>query len=51
MVFLDLPLQPTVVLDTAQASIDLLERRSRIYSDRRKTVMDELYVMHRVRLV
>ena len=42
MFYLDIPKQPTIVLDSAEAAIELLEKRSDIYSDRTQYVMDEL---------
>ena len=40
--YLDIPTQPVLVLNSAQAVFDLLEKRSEIYSDRPLIVMDEL---------
>lgn len=42
IVFLSLPAQPTVILDTVGAAIELLDRRSAIYSSRPTLVMDTL---------
>jgi len=42
VVWLDLPMQPTLVVGTAEAAFDLMEKRSHIYSCRQVTVMDEL---------
>jgi len=42
VVWLDLPMQPTIVVGTAQAALDLMEKRSQIYSCRQETVMDKL---------
>ena len=42
LVYLSLPTQPTIVLGTAKVALELLEKRSQIYSDRLLTVMDEL---------
>ncbi|KAI0082381.1 cytochrome P450 [Panus rudis PR-1116 ss-1] len=42
VIYLDLPMQPTVVLGSAKAINDLMEKRSHIYSDRKVTVMDHL---------
>lgn len=39
---MDLPQQPTVVLGSVQAALDLMEKRSHIYSDKPVFVMDEL---------
>lgn len=45
MIFLDLPGQPTVVLNSVDAAIDLLEKRSDIYSDRPVSLMHHLCVL------
>ncbi|CAL1701255.1 unnamed protein product [Somion occarium] len=42
VVFLHLPMQPTILVGTAKAAFDLLEKRSHLYSDRTETVMDKL---------
>ena len=42
IIFLQLPFQPTLVIGTAKAAFDLLEKRSHIYSDRPPYRMDEL---------
>ncbi|TCD69243.1 hypothetical protein EIP91_008346 [Steccherinum ochraceum] len=42
LVFLSLPTQPTIIINSAKAAMDLLDKRSQIYSDRLLTVMDEL---------
>ncbi|TCD66360.1 hypothetical protein EIP91_001466 [Steccherinum ochraceum] len=42
IIYLDLPLQPTIVLNSFEAATDLLERRSGIYSDRIKSVVVEM---------
>ncbi|KAH8094841.1 cytochrome P450 [Cristinia sonorae] len=42
LVYISLPTQPTIILGSAKAAVDLLEKRSQIYSDRLLTVMDEL---------
>ena len=34
LVYMDLPGQPTLVLNTTKAAIDLLDKRAAIYSDR-----------------
>ncbi|KAI0078417.1 cytochrome P450 [Panus rudis PR-1116 ss-1] len=39
LVYLDLPLRPTVILGSAKAAFDLLEKRSDIYSDRPANLM------------
>lgn len=44
IIFLDLPTQPTLVLNSFKAATDLMEKRSSIYSDKPAAVMDELYV-------
>ena len=40
--YMRIPRQNLIVLNTAQAVSDLLEKRSDIYSDRTQYVMDEL---------
>ncbi|KAK7676908.1 hypothetical protein QCA50_020164 [Cerrena zonata] len=42
VLYLNIPTQPVLVLNSAQAVLDLLEKRSEIYSDRPPVVMDEL---------
>ncbi|KAK7677340.1 hypothetical protein QCA50_019670 [Cerrena zonata] len=42
VMFLDLPNQPTVVLDSVEAAFELLEKRSDIYSDRPVSIMQQL---------
>ncbi|KAI0078411.1 cytochrome P450 [Panus rudis PR-1116 ss-1] len=42
VVYLDLPLRPTVILGSANAALDLLDKRSDIYSDRNVNPMVEL---------
>ncbi|KAI0796931.1 cytochrome P450 [Abortiporus biennis] len=42
IVYLDLPSQPMLILNSAKASFDLLEKRSDIYSDRPHSTIDEL---------
>ena len=42
VVYLDLPFQPTLILGSAKASLDLMEKRSHLYSDRVPCRMDEL---------
>ncbi len=44
IVYLHLPAQPTVVLGSVQAAIELLDRRSAIYSSRPTPIMDALLV-------
>ncbi|THH33533.1 hypothetical protein EUX98_g692 [Antrodiella citrinella] len=39
VVFLDLPAQPTILVGSAKVALELLEKRSEIYSDRRMPVM------------
>lgn len=43
IVYLRLPLKPAVVVGSAQAAMDLFEKRSHIYSDRNTSVMTQLY--------
>ncbi|KAI0796819.1 hypothetical protein C8Q75DRAFT_742363 [Abortiporus biennis] len=45
VLYMKLPNTPIVILNSAKACIDLLEKRSHIYSDRPYSVMDELYVL------
>ena len=47
-IYLDLPNQPTVVLNSASAATDLLEKRSDIYSDRPISVMQRLLVFSKI---
>ncbi|KAJ3555937.1 hypothetical protein NM688_g2303 [Phlebia brevispora] len=42
LIYLDLPQQPTVILNTSQAILDLMEGRSKLYADKPPMVMDEL---------
>ena len=42
VIYIDIPSQPIVVLDTAEAASELLDKASDIYSDRPQPVMDEL---------
>ena len=42
IVYLHLPAQPTIVLNTVKSATDLLERRSGIYSSRPYSVMVDL---------
>ncbi|KAI0078413.1 CyP450 monooxygenase [Panus rudis PR-1116 ss-1] len=42
LVYLDLPMRPTIILGSAKAAYDLLEKRSDIYSDRHVSVMIDL---------
>jgi len=42
IVWLNVPMQATIVVGTAQVAFDLMEKRSHIYSCRKLTVMDEL---------
>ncbi|KAK7678433.1 hypothetical protein QCA50_018493 [Cerrena zonata] len=42
VMFLDLPNQPTIVLNSTEAAFDLLEKRSDIYSDRPVSRMHQL---------
>lgn len=43
VILVRLPIQPTIILCSAQAVFDLLDKRSNIYSDRPRSVMDQLY--------
>ncbi|KAL4242020.1 cytochrome P450 family protein [Abortiporus biennis] len=45
VLYMKLPNTPIVILNSAKACIDLLEKRSHIYSDRPYSVMDELLGM------
>lgn len=44
MLFLDIPNQPTIVLNSYKTVYDLMEKRSRNYSDRAVRLSDQLYV-------
>lgn len=50
VVFLDIPFQPTLVIGSAKAAFDLMEKRSHLYSDRVPCRMDELhvYIVYRI---
>ena len=43
MVFLDLPNQPTLIINSFAAANELLDKRSQNYSSRPTFVMDKLY--------
>ena len=46
---LNLPGQTVIVLGSAKSALDLLERRSAIYSDKpRLTMINDLYVVHKL---
>lgn len=45
VMFLDIPLQPLLVVGSAQAAADLLEKRSHMYSDRLQLLMPKLCVI------
>lgn len=45
VVFIEVLGQPMLVLGSAEAAFDLLDRRSAIYSDRPQTAMMPLYVL------
>ena len=45
LVYLDLPNQPTIIINSLEAANELMERRSRNYSDKPEMVMDKLYVL------
>ncbi|KAJ3483939.1 hypothetical protein NLI96_g5970 [Meripilus lineatus] len=42
LIYLHLPSQPTLIVNSLKSSVDLLERRSAIYSSRPPSVMNEL---------
>ncbi|KAH8103605.1 CyP450 monooxygenase [Cristinia sonorae] len=42
VIFLDLPMQPTIILGSADAALDLLDKRSNIYSSKSTSVMIDL---------
>ncbi|THH19224.1 hypothetical protein EUX98_g8816 [Antrodiella citrinella] len=42
IVYLDLPMQPTLVLGSAKAAIDLFDKRSNLWSDRTRSIILEL---------
>ncbi|TCD61737.1 hypothetical protein EIP91_007986 [Steccherinum ochraceum] len=42
IIYVQLPLQPAIILGTYKAAIDLLDKRSNIYSSRMSSVMHEL---------
>ncbi|KAJ3534316.1 hypothetical protein NM688_g7153 [Phlebia brevispora] len=41
-IYLNLPHQPAIILNTSQAILDLMEGRSKLYADKPAMVMDEL---------
>lgn len=45
VMFLQIPMQPILVIDSAQAATDLLEKRSHLYSDRLQLLMPKLCVI------
>ncbi len=42
ILFMQLPYQTAIILNTVEAACDLMYKRSSIYSDKPKTIMDEL---------
>ncbi|CAL1701205.1 unnamed protein product [Somion occarium] len=42
IIYLDLPRKPTIIIGSVKVALDLLEKRSGVYSDRQVNVMDEL---------
>ena len=42
--YMHLPFQPVIILNSARAALDLMEKRSNIYSDKMFTTLDEMYV-------
>ena len=42
MLFLDLPRRPTVIVNSFDDAVELMERRSKLYSDRPQDIMDTL---------
>ncbi|KAF7791178.1 hypothetical protein EIP86_002189 [Pleurotus ostreatoroseus] len=44
ILFMQLPSQPVIIVNTVEAANDLMYKRSSIYSDKPQTIMDELLV-------
>ena len=44
VVFVQLPMQPMMIVGSVKAASDLFDKRSQIYSDRARCLMAELYV-------
>ena len=44
VIYMYLPLQPVIILGSARAAHDLMEKRSNIYSDKLFMTIDEMYV-------
>ncbi|KAJ3556975.1 hypothetical protein NM688_g1729 [Phlebia brevispora] len=42
IVFLEMLFQPVIILDSVQVALDLMEKRSNVYSDKPISIMDEL---------
>ena len=42
ILFLDLPRRPTIIINSFDDAVELMERRSKLYSDRPKDFMDTL---------
>ena len=42
LIYLDIPKNPTIIVSSARAAFDLLEKRSDIYSDRPISVMHQM---------
>ena len=45
ILFMQLPSQPVIIVNTVEAANDLMYKRSSIYSDKPQTIMDELCVV------
>lgn len=42
VLFLDLPRQPTVIINSFDDAVELMEKRSKLYSDRYSDIMSQL---------
>jgi len=42
VIFLDLPFQPVIIVGSVKASMELFDKRSHLYSDRKRSVMVEM---------
>ena len=45
MVYMRLPFQPVIILNSTRAALDLMDKRSSIYSDKLFTTLDEMYAL------
>ena len=45
VVYMLLPFQPVIILNSTRAALDLMDKRSSIYSDKLFTTLDEMYAL------